>query len=239
MECTFFEHCGGAGCRYDEKTKLAFASEECLEKYYLIKRDVEEATSFDPDLFRLLWLLHVALTRQVILSLVLQPSKKEEIDARIKALMANQADLGKEIGLEAGDSGFGVAATHLLETHIAQSKDLLDAYILGRPDYELDVLFAKWAQNGRDISGAVGGKLFPHNRPAREELEREMFRHLSLTYSEMRYTVEGEKEESRSYYREVVKCIILMSDLISSAVVAAKESPKVLMMHPYNGRNVK
>jgi len=235
MECTFAYQCGSSECKQDRETNLTFASVSCQKKYYRIRMDVEEASSFDPVLFRSLWLLHVALTRQVILSLVYQPGKRDEIDRRVKALLANQSDLGKEIGLAVGDKGFGEASTHLLEAHIVGAKVLLEALIASKSDREIDLLFAKWAQNGKEISGALGGKLFADNADARADLEEEMVRHLDLTFEEMKYTVARDTKKSRAYYSAVMKCILQLSELLSSAIVA-REEPKVMMMHSHNGR---
>lgn len=222
MECLYKKQCGKCVLSRDPVNNVIFADEQCRDRYYQTKQAVRDATSFDSTLFDALWFIHVALTRQVILS-VLHDAPNTQW--QIAELLANQADLGKLLGLGVMDTQFGQAAQKLLETHIVQAKGLLEALIGaagGDLSYELklDRLFVTWNDNGREIVAALASRLLKKEQSKeRQGLDDAMLRHLSLTYSEMKHAVAGDDKESLHFYDETLHCIADMSRTISGLLI--------------------
>lgn len=218
MECLYKKKCGRCELSRDPDNKVIFADERCRDRYYQTKQAARDAVAFETALFDELWFIHVALTRQVILGVVHDAHNTPWLVAE---LLANQADLGKLLGLGILDADFGRAAQQLLETHIVQAKGLLEALVAfdGLDELKLDQLFIKWNDNGRDIVSALASRLFVKEQvQERQALDDAMLRHLSLTYSEMKRVVAGDEKGSHHFYDETLRCIADMSRAISGAI---------------------
>jgi hypothetical protein len=235
MECLFQAEChrGGEVWR-DANYGIAFCGIRCQQRYYRVRERVDETPHFDAELFRELWLFHVALTRQVVIGAVyVEHVGRDVLEARVEQLLGNQRDLGLQLGHAAHSPAFGDAADRLLTEHIVQAKALLDEVLTeyqAEKELRVDALFVEWSKNGEQIADALAGQFAPMiDTAVRATLHHEMFRHLSLTKSEIVHTMLAARSKaaetaqqasvaSVEFYTRIIECILRLASTLTTLI---------------------
>jgi hypothetical protein len=165
------------------------------------------------DAMRKLWEEHVLWTRLFIVSDV---ANLPDLSATTDRLLRNQVDLGDAIKPFYG-SGAGDQLTMLLQQHILQAADILNAAKTGNTD-ALASAKAAWYANAQQIAAFLHS-LNPGQWPL-DALQMMMREHLDLTLTEAVDQLSGNFAQSVADFDNVEAEILTMADTLSNGIIA-------------------
>jgi hypothetical protein len=217
-ECLFSRECHSESAKRDPNNAILFGGRKCQARYYEARRRVDQSKRVHGKLYEELWVIHVCLTRQVI---VASFRHSEALSTIVDELLQNQADLGKMLGLLYGKE-FGEAATGLLKEHIVGAKRIIDDFLKTPPDTNTASLTPPgyWLSNGLKLIAALGSKLNPKSDTSRtDSLVEEVMHHLNVTYAEIVAQALGDTDLSLAIYDRALVHIrhfaALMVDIVN------------------------
>lgn len=234
--CTYGWECGKVSCQQDPGLHLVFCSQKCQAKYHSHrKHQAENPFKVEAEQFRILWRLHVSLTRQVILELAREGPESENVGAMLAELMQNQVDIGNKFARVYGKA-YGDAVTSLLKEHIRLAGEVIKEVMARRAtslgqevdlaDYRAEArsFYRQWLEQAVDIAKALHAKMLPNEGAASEKFIAFMKAHIEMTLEEIVYEVNGHVVASLKTYETVLSDIIQFANFLLRVLLKQLEN---------------
>lgn len=163
--------------------------------------------------FRRLWIDHVLWTSNYITSAT--TAGAEDQKQVLSRLLKNQEDIGNAVKPIYGEDA-GNKLTELLKEHIVIAGKIVDAAKNRKKDMVMKELNKEWYRNADDIAAFLSSA---NPNLKNEDLKKLLYMHLELVTNDLAASLAKEWDARIVAIDEGVTHIIIMSDVISEAVV--------------------